>query len=139
MQQPGAGAAGGIAFGLSVGAGARLVAGFELVSEWLELSARLERADLVISGEGRFDATSLAGKGPGTLALEAARRGRRCAIFAGSVEEALLGQGLELLAISPPQLPLEAALRSTAERLSRAVSDWLATSVAGEAFQRHQR
>jgi glycerate kinase len=126
LQQPGAGAAGGIAFGLAVGANARLVAGFELVAEWLELSARLERADLVISGEGRFDATSLAGKGPGTLAREAARRGRRCVIFAGSVEDALApGEGVELLAISPAQLPLEAALRSTPEHLSRAVEDWL--------------
>jgi glycerate kinase len=128
LQQPGAGAAGGIAFGLAVGAGARLVAGFELVAEWLDLGARLERADLVISGEGRFDATSLAGKGPGTLAREATRRGRRCAIFAGSVEESLTPvEGLVLLAISPAELPLEAALRSTAQHLSRAVGDWLAT------------
>jgi glycerate kinase len=126
LEQPGAGAAGGIAFGLAVGAGARLVAGFELVAEWLDLSARLERADLVISGEGRFDATSLAGKGPGTLAREARRRGRRCTIFAGSVEDDLApGEGLELLAISPAGLPLEAALRSTAEHLSRALNDWL--------------
>ncbi len=128
LQQPGAGAAGGIAFGLAVGANARLVAGFELVAEWLELSTRLARADLVISGEGRFDATSLAGKGPGTLAREATRRARRCVIFAGSVEDALApGAGVELQAISPAQLPLEAALRSTPEHLSRAVENWLAT------------
>jgi glycerate kinase len=128
LQQPGAGAAGGIAFGLAVGTGARLVAGFELVAEWLDLSARLERADLVISGEGRFDATSLAGKGPGTLAREALRRGRRCAIFAGSVEESLTPRdGLELLAISPAQLPIEVALRSTADSLARALNDWLLT------------
>jgi glycerate kinase len=137
VQQPGAGAAGGIAFGLAVGVGARLVAGFELVAEWLDLSARLERADLVISGEGRFDATSFAGKGPGTLAREATLRGRRCAIFAGSVEPSLAPErGLELLAISPAQLPLEAALRSTAEHLSRAVGNWLATrsSLDGDEF-----
>ena len=109
-----------------MGAGARLVAGFELVAEWLDLSARLARADLVISGEGRFDATSLSGKGPGALAREARRRGTRCAIFAGSVEQSLTYEdGLELLAISPAQLPLEAAIRSSAEHLSRAVRAWL--------------
>jgi glycerate kinase len=133
LQQPGAGAAGGIAFGLALGAGARLVAGFELVAEWLELGARLERADLVISGEGRFDATSLAGKGPGTLAREALLRGRRCAIFAGSVEQSLPpAPGLELLAISPAQLPLDAALRSTAEHLARALDAWLVGQTADE-------
>jgi len=53
------------------------------------------------------------------------------------VEDSLVPkEGLELLAISPAQLPLEAALRSTAEHLSRAVGDWLATSVDGEEFQR---
>jgi len=130
LEQPGAGAAGGIGFGLAVGAGAQLVAGFELVCDWLELLARSERADLVITGEGRFDATSLAGKGPGTLAREAARAGKGCAIFAGSIAldlaaRAALPAAVELIAISPPELPLAAALSATAENLARAVEVWL--------------
>src|SRR5262249_9138102 len=54
-ETPGAGAAGGIAFGLMTAAGAQLVAGFDLVSAWPDLEGRLARADLVITGEGRFD------------------------------------------------------------------------------------
>jgi glycerate 2-kinase len=130
LQQPGAGAAGGIAFGLAAAAGARLIAGFELVEEWLELSERIAGADLVISGEGRFDASSLAGKGPGSLARRAVHAGRRCAIFAGAVELAdcvrhTLPSRLELVAISPADLPLEALLAATSAQLARAVHTWL--------------
>ncbi|MEY2930099.1 MAG: hypothetical protein RL033_848 [Pseudomonadota bacterium] len=127
IQAPGAGAAGGIAFGLSVAAGARLVAGFELVAEWLELEQRRARADWVLTGEGRFDATSLAGKGPGTL-LQG--EGARCAVFAGAVqlsdsERASVPKCVELIAISPAELPLERALLATQLHLERAVEQWL--------------
>lgn len=121
---PGAGAAGGVAFGLCVAAGARLLPGFELVAEILELSARIELADWVITGEGRFDATSLAGKGPGALVQHARRRGRRCTVLAGSLGlEPGTAElpGVDVRAISPPELPLERALAETSERLARAV------------------
>jgi glycerate kinase len=52
MAFPGAGAAGGIAFGLMAGTGARLLPGSSLVSTWLDLERRLAAADLVITGEG---------------------------------------------------------------------------------------
>ena len=83
---PGAGAAGGIAFGLMVAAGAKLVPGFDLVSDWLDLPARIAQADLIITGEGRFDATSLGGKGPGSLVREAQRLGKPAHVFSGSHE-----------------------------------------------------
>jgi glycerate kinase len=65
---PGAGAAGGIAFGLMTAAGAKLLPGFDLVSAWLDLETKLAAADIVITGEGRFDESSLEGKGPGAVA-----------------------------------------------------------------------
>jgi len=114
---PGTGATGGLPFGLMVGAGAKLVPGFELVSAWLDLPARLAAADLVLTGEGRFDATSLGGKGPGSLVREARRLGKRAHVFAGSL-------GLEeagLHAITPAGLPLADALPRTAEFLAAAV------------------
>jgi glycerate kinase len=57
----GAGAAGGLAGGLAA-VGARLDAGFEVVSEEIELFDRMEHADLVITGEGFIDAESFDGK-----------------------------------------------------------------------------
>jgi glycerate kinase len=115
---PGAGAAGGIAFGLMVAAGARLVPGFDLVSDWLALPARIATADLVITGEGRFDATSLGGKGPGSIAAQARRLGKPAHIFAGSLG---VEEDRSHHAITPRDLPLAEALPRTAELLATAV------------------
>ncbi len=62
--EPGAGAAGGLGFGLMAFLGARVRPGVEVVSEALDLTSRLREADLVITGEGRLDAGSLHGKVP---------------------------------------------------------------------------
>jgi glycerate 2-kinase len=62
-----AGAAGGLAGGLAV-AGATLHDGFGLIAEAVELYDRIEEADLVVTGEGRLDATSFAGKVVGGVA-----------------------------------------------------------------------
>ncbi|MEJ1973251.1 MAG: glycerate kinase [Lacunisphaera sp.] len=112
---PGTGATGGFPFGLMVGAAAKIVPGFDLVAAWLDLAARLAAADLVITGEGRFDATSLGGKGPGSLVTEARRRGKAAHVFAGSLG---LPATSKLHAITPPDLPLAAALPRTAELLA---------------------
>ena len=119
--QPGTGATGGFPFGLMVGAGAQLVPGFDLVSAWLDLPARLAAADLVLTGEGRFDATSLAGKGPGSLVREARRLGKTAHVFAGSIDLPSLS-GVEGHAITPPGLPLAEALPRTAELLAAAMT-----------------
>jgi glycerate kinase len=57
----GSGAAGGLAGALAA-LGAELVPGFDLVAALSGLDARLVRADLVVTGEGRLDVTSLEGK-----------------------------------------------------------------------------
>ena len=57
----GAGAAGGLAGGLAA-RGASLVDGFELVADEIDLGERILNAEVVVTGEGRYDATSLQGK-----------------------------------------------------------------------------
>lgn len=116
-EQPGSGAAGGIGFGLMAAAGARLLPGFELVTAWLDLPRRIAAADIVITGEGRFDATSLSGKGPGSIAEEARRLGKGVHIFAGSLGVQVEGA----CAITPAGMPLADALPRTAELLAAAV------------------
>lgn len=118
MDLPGTGAAGGIGFGLMAAAGARLVPGFDLVSAWLDLPARLARADAVLTGEGRFDATSLGGKGPGGVAAAARRQGKTVRVLAGSLG---VPADEEHRAITPPDLPLPEALRRAPELLAAAV------------------
>lgn len=124
---PGAGAAGGVGFALMAAAGAQLVPGFELVAEVLALDERLGRADCVLTGEGRFDASSLMGKGPGALSMRACRLGRRCAVFAGAIAEAELPVDLEcdLVALSAPETPREEAMAHTGRNLAAAVERWL--------------
>ncbi len=60
--EPGAGAAGGTAYGLAAAWGARLVPGAGRIAQITGLASLLPTADVVVTGEGRFDATSLAGK-----------------------------------------------------------------------------
>lgn len=120
MAVPGAGAAGGIAFGLMAGVGARLLPGFDLVSEWLDLDSRLGTADLVVTGEGRFDDSSLEGKGPGAVAARALELGKPVHVFAGQI--ASMGRDqLSLHAITPPGTPMVDALRDAAKNLDVAV------------------
>ena len=62
--EPGAGAAGGLGAGLMVFLGAKLRPGIEVVMEAVCFWERLEKADLVVTGEGTFDEQSLRGKTP---------------------------------------------------------------------------
>jgi glycerate 2-kinase len=72
---PGAGAAGGMGAGLVAFLGGRLRPGIDVVMEAARLQERLDRADLVITGEGTFDGSSLRGKVPSGV-LEAAGAAR---------------------------------------------------------------
>lgn len=62
--EPGAGAAGGLGFGLLAFCGAKLQPGVEVVMEAVGLADRIVRSDLVITGEGSLDQQSLRGKVP---------------------------------------------------------------------------
>ena len=64
---PGAGAAGGAAFGFAAVWGAGIVSGADHVAELTGLPAALAAADVVLTGEGRFDAQSLSGKVVGRI------------------------------------------------------------------------
>ena len=125
MDAPGAGAAGGIAFGLMASAGARLVPGSALVAAWLDLDARLAAADLVITGEGRFDASSLDGKGPGAVVARARALGKPVHVFSGAADPSGApppeGRDLRLHVITPPGTPEPDALRAAAANLARTV------------------
>ncbi len=120
MKSAGAGAAGGLAFGLMAATGARLVPGSDLVAAWLSLDARIRAADMVLTGEGSFDESSLEGKGTGAIVARAAALGRPAHVFAGCIAPALRGwPGLH--AITPPDLPLATALRRTPRLLRAAI------------------
>ncbi|MDR6973087.1 glycerate kinase [Leifsonia shinshuensis] len=82
---PGAGAAGGTGFGLLLW-GARMAPGAEAVGEALGLPATIASADVVITGEGRFDSQSASGKVPAYVSGLARRAGARVMLAAGSIQ-----------------------------------------------------
>ena len=81
----GAGAAGGTGYGLAAAWGAELVPGAVELARVAGLDRALAGADLVITGEGRFDETSLTGKTCGTVIAAAAAAGVPVAVVAGQV------------------------------------------------------
>ena len=78
----GSGAAGGLAGGLAA-LGARIRPGFDVVAERLDLAQRVRSADLVLTGEGRLDRSSLAGKAPIGVVRLCADAGRPVALVVG--------------------------------------------------------
>ncbi|MCK9519095.1 MAG: glycerate kinase [Dehalococcoidia bacterium] len=79
----GGGAAGGLAAGIVAFLGGRIESGFEVVAEATGLRERIAAADVVITGEGSFDAQSLQGKTTGRLLALATEVGRQVVVFAG--------------------------------------------------------
>jgi len=83
---PGSGAGGGLAGGLAA-LGAELVPGAPLVADLVGLPELLASASLVVTGEGRFDATSLAGKVVGTVLDLAGAHQVPVVVVAGAVAD----------------------------------------------------
>src|SRR5216683_1903655 len=82
---PGGGAAGGLGAGLAFFAKAQLVPGAEWVLSRVGFDAALAKAQLVITGEGSFDRTSLVGKAAGVVVQRAQAAQKRVAVVAGRV------------------------------------------------------
>lgn len=85
--EPGVGAAGGLGFGLRSFLGARLVSGFGLFAEHTGLKAQLAQTDLVLTGEGAIDQSTLMGKGVGELAAMCRSAKKSCIGLAGAVTD----------------------------------------------------
>jgi glycerate kinase len=92
----GSGAAGGLGGGLAL-LGARLVPGFDVVAEAVSLKERLSSVDLVVTGEGRVDASSWAGKVVGGVRGLARRAGTSVLVVAGSIGPGGPVRGLEIV------------------------------------------
>ena len=66
--EPGAGAAGGLGFGLMSFCDAKIQPGFEVVAEAVGLEQKIKRANVIITGEGKLDNQTLEGKTPAGVA-----------------------------------------------------------------------
>jgi glycerate kinase len=112
---PGAGAAGGLGAALA-SLGAELVPGAQEVLRRLDFRARARTADLVVTGEGTLDETTLTGKAPGEALRVCRGEGVRCVVFGGRVEVEL--EGAETIALSGDPGRAADDLVALGERLS---------------------
>lgn len=86
---PGAGAAGGLGFGLLAFCKAKLESGISTVLDAIHFNSYLDKADLVLTGEGRIDGQSVNGKVPVGIGLRAKERGIPLIVIAGGIGDQL--------------------------------------------------
>ena len=123
----GAGAAGGLGFGLMAFTAASIRSGVELMIEQVQLNEKIAQADHVFTGEGKIDFQTKFGKTPFGVAQVAKHFNKPVIAFAG-----LVGEGIEdlfesgfsqIVGINPPDCPLEEALNNAEMNLEKAVAE----------------
>lgn len=137
--EPGSGAAGGLGFAAKAFLGAQFRAGVEVVAELVGLDQAVRGANLVITGEGRFDAQTLRGKTPFGVAQIAQRHHVPVIVIAGT-----LGEGYEQMyahgvnaafALPAGPMSLEQACRDAPRLLRERAADiarvWRLAAPAG--------
>ncbi|TCB79965.1 glycerate kinase [Acinetobacter sp. ANC 4173] len=119
----GAGAAGGLGFGLMAFAGANIRSGVEIVIEETGLAEKIERADYVFTGEGGIDFQTKFGKTPFGVAQVAKRLNKpviACAGYVGEGIEQLYAEGFTaILGIMDGACDLQTALENAEKNLER--------------------
>lgn len=119
----GAGAAGGLGFGLMAFAGAQVQSGAELIIRETHLAEKIAQADYVFTGEGSIDFQTKFGKTPWAVAQVAKRLNKPVMAFAGRVGDdidSLYDEGFnQIVAINPPNCDLETALKNAKINLEK--------------------
>ena len=121
LDTPGSGAAGGLGAGLLAFAGAKIQSGIDMVCQVLDFDRHLAGADLVITGEGRADRSTVFDKAPVGVARHAKAHGIPTVLLAGSLgegHEELYEHGVaSVLCISDGAMTFEQALSRTGAML----------------------
>lgn len=125
----GAGAAGGLGFGLMAFCGATMQSGAELVIEQTALDRKIQSADYVLTGEGKIDGQTHLGKTPFAVAQVAKRLNKPVIAFAGVLGDdiqALYTQGFsQIININPPNINQTQAMQNASHYLEYATLAWL--------------
>ena len=134
-EQPGAGAAGGLGAGLIAFAGAELRSGIDMVCQVLGFDDHLSGADLVVTGEGRADHSTIFDKAPVGVARRALAQGVPTILLAGSLgpgHEELYQHGIAgLLCIADRPMSFQQSLLRTEELLEGAAQRAMRLLLAG--------
>jgi glycerate 2-kinase len=119
--EPGAGAAGGLGFGLMSFCGAKVRPGFNVIAESIGFESKIKRADVVITGEGGLDRQTLEGKTPAGVAGLARKFGKRVMAIAGQASDDPEVRGLFdcVYQLAEPGMSKEQQMQHAAELLRR--------------------
>mgnify|MGYP002714449073 FL=1 len=127
QHQAGAGAAGGLGFGLLAFARAKIQSGVELLIQQTGLAEKIAQADVVLTGEGKIDRQTFMGKTPFGVAQVAKSLNKPVYAFAGMIGEGiepLLEAGLtQIIGINPPDISVEDAIRNAENNLTDSVEN----------------
>lgn len=127
QHQAGAGAAGGLGFGLLAFARAKIQSGVELLIQQTGLAEKIAQADVVLTGEGKIDRQTFMGKTPFGVAQVAKSLNKPVYAFAGVIGEdiePLLEAGLtQIIGINPPDISVEDAIRNAENNLTDSVEN----------------
>ena len=107
---PGAGAAGGLGGALKAFLTAEISRGADMVLDAVHFDDAIKDADLVITGEGRIDSQTLAGKLPYVVARRAAVQNIPVVALCGCAQVSELPCFERIIQITPPDMPLEKAM-----------------------------
>ncbi len=123
----GGGAAGGLGAGLYAFCGATLKKGFDIISNTVSLSERIEGADLVITGEGCTDYQTAFGKLPCGVANTAKAQGIPCILISGAIKgdiSLLYDKGITAaFSTVTDGVPIDEAIKNAAPNLERAAEN----------------
>ena len=135
-EHPGAGAAGGLGAGLMAFAGATLQSGIDMVCQVLDFDSLLDGADLVITGEGRADHSTIFNKAPVGVARHAQAHGVPTVLLAGGLGpgyEELYDHGLAaVVCIADRPMGFDVSLSRTAELLEAAAERTMRLILTGQ-------
>jgi glycerate kinase len=139
-ERPGAGAAGGLGAGLMAFVGAELRAGVDIVLEAVKLDRELDGADMVITGEGQIDRSTVFNKAPVGVARLAKKRGIPVIAIAGSLGEGYeqthaLGIDAAFSLVNGP-MSLDAAMGGGARLIERAAEEAMRAILTGRGMRR---
>ena len=120
---PGSGAAGGLGAGLLAFLNARLEPGIDIVMRYSRFAERIRSADLIITGEGQIDGTTVAGKTIAGIAAVAEQYSKPVIALAGSLGDGYqkvldLPAVMAVLSICPGPISLDEAMRRGGELLA---------------------
>ncbi|MCX6136024.1 MAG: glycerate kinase [Ignavibacteriales bacterium] len=120
------GAGGGVCVGLSLLSSLKITSAEDFLNQTLHLKEMIGEYDIIVTGEGRFDAQSFMKKATGIVVRESLRRRKTVFILAGSIDVSLkkkLGRDVHWVELSPMFRTREESIRKFRAGLQRAAEE----------------